>query len=80
MVPLPGRQHGSRAGGNVHVCVGGDGVQERVGAARAAGEGRGGGPLAEPAGLALSGGGADPELVLKEENHGYERQVPTPDV
>lgn len=58
------RQHGSRAGGNLHMCVGGDGLQQSPGTVPATAGEQGGGPLIRPTGLALSHGCSDQEFVL----------------
>lgn len=55
-VPSSDRQHGPRAGRNVHMRVRGDGLQQSHGTVPPTAEKQRGGPFMEPTGLDLSNG------------------------
>lgn len=63
-MPSSDPQHGPRAGGIVHLCVGGDGLQPSPGKVPTAGGEQGGGPFIKPAALGLSNGSSIQEFVL----------------
>lgn len=63
-MPSSDRQHGSRAGGNVHVCFRGDGLQQSPGTVSTTAEEQGGGSCIKPPGLGLFHGCSDQEFFL----------------